>query len=87
MGASFLTSTSVTWGDIFTLMAVLGRNHCALIVSLVLTSCLEDIATVNIDIVLLHELAQLRKAVGGVNLGHVDSTKGRRSVESSGDGE
>lgn len=67
-------------------MAVLGRNHCALIVSLVLMGCLADVATVDIDIALLHELAQLRKAVRGVNLGHVDRTQGRRGVESSREG-
>lgn len=83
MGAEFLTSTSVTWSNVFTLMAVFGRHHCALIVSLVLIGGLTDIATVDIDIALFHELAQLREAVGGVNLGHVGSTQGGRGVESS----
>jgi hypothetical protein len=43
-----------------------------------------DLRTVDIDVALLHELAQLRKALGGVNLGHVDGTQDGRGVESAG---
>ena len=39
--------------------------------------------TVDVDIALLHELAELREPLGGVDLGHIDGTYGSRSVEST----
>jgi hypothetical protein len=41
------------------------------------------VVTVDIDITLLHELAELHEPLGGVNLRHVDSAEGRGGVESS----
>jgi hypothetical protein len=40
--------------------------------------------TVNIDIALLHELAELGEPLGGVDFRHVDGAEDRRSVEGSG---
>jgi hypothetical protein len=40
--------------------------------------------TVDVDVALLHEPAQLREPLGGVDLGHVDGTQGGRRVECSG---
>ena len=39
--------------------------------------------TVDVDIALLHELAEVRQPLGRVYLGHVDGTQGSRSVEGS----
>jgi hypothetical protein len=82
IAAGKLTSARIAGRNVFTLVAVFGRDHCACI------SCLSGVlfvlvCTVNIDLALLHELAELREPLGGVYLRHVDRAECGRGVKGS----
>lgn len=63
------------------------RTEPLSLVSALFHNVSEGIRTVNVDIALLHELAELREPLGSVDLGHVDSAECSSDVQSSSSGE